>query len=78
MILNLLKMICSRHKLRGEKVMTFNLSPPYYKVLKGFAYDGEVIPLVCEGWIKIKDYYYLELETTQGFLLVTKLTYTLK
>lgn len=80
MIAILMNIICSAHKKRGEEVQEFNLSPHYYKKLKSkeFNYHGLIIPIVCEGWIKVKDYYYLELETTHGNLLTNQITYRLK
>jgi hypothetical protein len=42
------------------------------------AYDGRHIPIVCEGWNRIEKLYYKELETTEGKLLTTTLTYKLK
>ena len=35
------------------------------------------IPFVCEGWIKIDNVYYLELNTTFGTVYITDYYYTL-
>jgi len=70
--------ICSAHHKRGEEVVEFNLSPHYYKNLKNFKYRGKDIPIVSEGWSTIQDYYYRELRTSEGILLVYDLTYKIK
>lgn len=79
-IINLMKMICSCHRKRGEEVMEFNLSPHYYKDFdkKEFVQNNKAIPIVCDGWNRIGDYYHLELNTAMGFTHVTALTYKLR
>lgn len=73
-------MICSLHHKRGEEVLEFNLSPYHFNQLKFHAYrfGNREIPLVCEGWIKIGKYEYLELNTSHGILLTNNLTYRIK
>jgi hypothetical protein len=60
-------------------VKEFNLSPYYQTAInKGFyRFDGVEIPIVSEGWIRIKGYYYLELQTERGILHIQQLTYKL-
>ena len=78
--INLMKMICSSHLKRGEEVMEFNLSPHYYKEFdkKEIVYKNKPISIVCEGWIRIGDFYYLELYTANGINLITAVTYKLR
>jgi hypothetical protein len=66
--------------MRGEEVLEFNLSPYYFKTFKNpyFTYNTNKIPIISEGWHKIKNYYYLESETAQGIVLSHKLIYRLR
>lgn len=79
-IFNLMKMICSSHHKRGEEVMEFNLSPHYYKefLKKELLYNHKPIPVISEGWVRIGDYYYLEMYTAEGVNLITTITYKLR
>lgn len=59
--------------------MIFNVSPHYFKkVTKDFTYDGKVIPVICENWIKIKDFYYNEIDAKEGTLCATQIVYRLR
>jgi hypothetical protein len=75
-----MKMICSSHHKRGEEVMEFNLSPHYYKefLKKELLYNHKPIPVISEGWVRIGDYYYLEMYTADGVNLITTITYKLR
>jgi len=80
MILKQIPMICSLHHKRGEEVVEFNLNPYLFDKFKYKSYrlkDRE-ISLICEGWSKIGKYYYLELHTSHGILLIHNYTYRLK
>lgn len=63
--------------MRGERVKEFNLCPLYYKKKKSdyFDFGGQKIPLISEGWLKIKDHHYIELETPYGTLLTCDFVY---
>lgn len=80
MILKQIRMICSLHHKRGEEVLEFNLNPFYFSKFKyfGYRFNNKEIPLICEGWQKIGEYYYLELNTSHGPLITHSLTYRIK
>ena len=80
MIYNQMRMICSLHKKRGEEVQEFNLSPHFYEkmVKKVLIYNDKQIDLVCEGWLKIEKYFYIELKTAQGIIYTTNYIYKLR
>jgi hypothetical protein len=79
MIYKKLLMVCSNHFKRGERVKEFNLCPYNYNQFlnKSITYRKVEIPFVCEGWIKIDNAYYLELNTTFGTVYITDYYYTL-
>jgi len=66
--------------MRGEEVLEFNLSPYYFKELKNgyFTYNNIQILVYSTGWNKIKDYYYLEIQTPEGIVMCHSLTYKIK
>jgi hypothetical protein len=61
-------------------VLEFNLNPYLFDKFKYKAYrfQGKEIPLISEGWEKIEKYYYKELNTTDGILLIHNFTYRIK
>lgn len=59
--------------------MIFNVSPHFFKqVKKDYVYNGKTIPIVCENWIKIKDFYYIEIDAKEGIICGTQLIYKLR
>jgi hypothetical protein len=65
--------------MRGEKVLEFNLNPQIFKTLKHqhFDYRGQKIPIVSEGWEKIKNFYFLRVNREDKENLIVDLTYKL-
>jgi hypothetical protein len=65
--------------MRGEKVLEFNLNPQIFKTLKyqQFDYKGQKIPIVSEGWEKIKNFYFLRVIREDKENLIIDLTYKL-
>jgi hypothetical protein len=41
-------------------------------------YNGREINIVSEGWIKVEKYYYRELQTSEGIILTTTITYKIR
>jgi hypothetical protein len=80
MIYKQMNMICSAHRKRGEEVVEFNLSPHYFSHFKKktLLYNGREINIVSEGWIKVEKYYYRELQTSEGIILTTTITYKIR
>lgn len=80
MILKLLLKICSAHHKRGEEVVEFNLSPIDYEKYKhiDFTYRGKKITFVSDHWVKIDKHYYREINSSEGYIYISTLTYRLK
>jgi hypothetical protein len=59
--------------------MEFNLNPYSMKneKLTYFNYNKRVIPIVCEGWNRIGNFYYREYTTSEGVIMVSTLIYKL-
>lgn len=47
-------------------------------VKKVLVYNDKEIDLVCEGWLKIEKYFYIELKTAQGIIYTTNYIYKLR
>lgn len=65
--------------MRGERVLVFNLNPQIFKKLKldYFDYHGNKIPIVSEGWEKIKNFYFLRVQGEDKEIIIIDLTYRL-
>lgn len=79
-IFNLMRTICSAHQKRGEEVLEFNLNPHSMKneKLTYFLFNKKIIPIVSEGWTRVGAYYYKELNTSEGIILISTLAYRKK
>jgi len=78
-ILNQMSKICSVHYQRGEQILEFNISPDAKKIVgDSYWYRGTSIPIVSENWIKLGDFYYKKLQTSEGVMYTKNILYRLK
>ncbi len=45
---------------------------------KEMLYNHKPIPVISEGWVRIGDYYHLEMQTAMGVSHITTITYKLR
>jgi hypothetical protein len=43
-----------------------------------FLFNKKIIPIVSEGWTRVGAYYYKELNTSEGIILISTLAYRKK
>lgn len=70
-------MACAAHKKKGERVVEINVNPLLYSKyrVKSITYDNKLIPIISSGWKETEGYYYKELQTSEGVLIIREMTY---
>ena len=75
-----MNMLCAAHDKKGERVIEINVNPKLYENFskKEFTYKNKTIPIVSKGWKEVDGYYYRELSTSEGNIVIREMFYTIQ